>query len=147
LILCAIFVGACAHGSARVGDGRIDAGVQQQLEAAMHESAAAWNRGDVDTFLAAYEDAQTTAFMGPQITYGIPDIKARYLRSYFKDGRPKAQLTYDDLKYRPLGADYVLMTGRWHLADPETGKKQDGYYSLLWEKTPSGWKIIHDHSS
>ena len=112
----------------------------------MNESAEAWNRGDVDGFLASYKDDAMTAFMAPTITYGIPDIKARYLRSYFKDGRPKAQLTYGDLKYRALGDDYVLMTGRWYLTESD-GKKQEGYYSLVWERTQAGWKIIHDHSS
>ena len=147
LTVCAALAGACAHGGNTASNaGTVSATVQRQLESAMHESAAAWNRGDVDTFLAAYYDDPRTAFMAPQITYGLPEIKARYLRSYFKDGKPKAQLTYDDLKYRALGSGHVLMTGRWHLTD-ETGKKQDGYYTLVWENTPSGWKIIHDHSS
>ena len=113
----------------------------------MHESAAAWNRGDLDTFLATYKDDAGTAFMAPQITYGLTDIKARYARSYFKDGKPKSQLTYSDLKYRPLGSDYVLVTGRWQLTEPQTGKKQEGYYTLVWEQTSTGWKIVHDHSS
>lgn len=113
----------------------------------MQQSAAAWNRGDLDGFLAVYKQDDRTAFMGPTITYGLADIKARYARSYFQGGKPKGQLTYDDLQYRPLGPDHVLMTGRWHLTDPGTGKKQDGYYTLIWERTSAGWKIIHDHSS
>lgn len=112
----------------------------------MTEAAQAWNRGDLDGFLSTYKDDAQTAFMAPQITYGLADIKARYARSYFKDGKPKAQLTYGDLKFRPLGADHVLMTGRWYLTDPE-GQRQEGYYTLIWAKTAAGWKMIHDHSS
>ena len=113
----------------------------------MEQSAAAWNRGDLDAFLAVYKDEAATAFMAPQITYGLADIKARYARTYFKDGKPKGRLTYDDLKLRPLGEDHVLMTGRWHLVEQDSGKKSDGYYTLIWEHTSAGWKIIHDHSS
>ena len=30
----------------------------------MDKQAADWNRGDVDTFMKAYEDAPTTSFVG-----------------------------------------------------------------------------------
>ncbi|MGQ0560838.1 MAG: YybH family protein [Gemmatimonadota bacterium] len=120
--------------------------LRQELTRLMDESAAAWNRGDLDAFLATYKDDARTAFMAPQITYGIPAIKARYARTYFKEGRPKAQLSFGDLKFRPLGEDYVLMTGRWYLVDADA-KQQEGYYTLIWEQTPDGWKMIHDHSS
>ena len=138
---------ACVHVQVHSGGADVSATTQQQLTAAMEQSAAAWNRGDLDAFLSVYKDDAKTAFMAPVITYGLGDIKARYARSYFKDGKPKGQLTYDDLKFRPLGEDYVLMTGRCHLNDPETGKKQDCYYTLIWERTSAGWRIIHDHSS
>jgi ketosteroid isomerase-like protein len=124
----------------------VPAATQQTLIRLMDESAVAWNRGDLDTFLATYKDDNQTAFMAPQITYGLADIKARYARSYFKDGKPKAQLSYGDLKFRQLGADHVLMTGRWYLTEPD-GKKTQGYYTLIWENTDKGWKMIHDHSS
>lgn len=142
---CLALASACAHGPARTGN-QVSTENELQLAALMHESAAAWNRGDLDGFLATYKDDAHTAFMAPQITYGLPDIKSRYARSYFRDGKPKAQLSYDDLKYRRLGPDHMLMTGRWYLIDAE-GKRQEGYYSLVWEKTDAGWKIIHDHSS
>jgi len=138
---------ACVHVRVDTGSTDVSAGTQQELAAAMNQSAAAWNRGDLDTFLAVYKNDAQTAFMAPTITYGIPDIKARYARSYFKDGKPKAQLTYSDLKYRALGADHVLMTGKWQLTEPDSGKKQEGYYTLIWERTGSGWRIVHDHSS
>ena len=44
---------------------------------------------------------------------------------------------------------YAAVTGRFHLDRSAHGEvtKDDGVFSLLWEKTPSGWKIILDHSS
>lgn len=144
--LLALLLGACAHVGVQSGGEDGSTSAQQQISAAMQQSAAAWNRGDLDAFLAVYKDDPSTAFMAPQITYGLTDIKARYARSYFKDGKPKARLTYDDLKFRPLGPNYMVLTGRWHLTD-DAGKKQDGYYTLIWQKTTAGWRIIHDHSS
>ena len=147
VLAAVLLLSACVHVKVNTGATDVGASTQQQISAAMSQSAAAWNRGDLDGFLAVYKDDQHTAFMAPQITYGLSDIKARYARTYFKDGKPKGQLTYDDLKFRTLGDDHVLMTGRWHLAEPETGKKSDGYYTLIWERTSAGWRIIHDHSS
>ena len=137
---------ACASAGVERGGDTVSAATQQELARLMDESAVAWNRGDLDAFLATYKDDDLTAFMAPQITYGLPEIKARYARSYFKDGKPKAQLSFGDLKFRKLGASHVLMTGRWYLAEPED-KKTEGYYTLIWENTPAGWKMIHDHSS
>jgi ketosteroid isomerase-like protein len=51
------------------------------------------------------------------------------------------------------GADgevrYAAVTGRFHLDRTAHGEasKDDGVFSLLWEKTPDGWKIILDHTS
>lgn len=150
LLLASVLVllGACASGGQRTRnpDASLSPAVQAELTQLMHASAEAWNRGDLDGFLATYKDDAHTAFMAPQITYGLAEIKARYIRSYFKDGQPKAQLRFGDLKFRPLGAGYVLMTGRWYLTDPEA-KQTEGYYTLIWEHTPDGWKMIHDHSS
>ena len=137
---------ACASGGVDRESGPVPAATQQTLTRLMDESAVAWNRGDLDAFLSTYKDDNQTAFMAPQITYGLADIKARYIRSYFKDGKPKAQLAFGDLKFRQLGAGHVLMTGRWYLTEPD-GKKTEGYYTLVWENTDKGWKMIHDHSS
>ena len=64
------------------------------------------------------------------------------------------RLTFSDIDVRLLpGAGgevrYAAVTGRFHLdrtADGEVAQ-DDGVYSLLWEKTAQGWKIILDHSS
>src|SRR6187549_2492068 len=85
---------ACVSVKVEREGGAVPAGTQQTLIRLMDESAVAWNRGDLDTFLATYKDDSETAFMAPQITYGLSQIKARYARTYFKDGKPKAQLSY-----------------------------------------------------
>jgi ketosteroid isomerase-like protein len=140
------FAAGCASANVDRGGDAVPAATQQHLTNLMNESAVAWNRGDLDAFLSTYKDDDRTAFMAPQITYGLRDIKARYERSYFKDGKPKAQLSFGDLKFRKLGPASILMTGRWYLQEPE-GKKTEGYYTLIWENTANGWKMIHDHSS
>lgn len=142
-----LFASGCASVKVERGGGdTVAQETRQELVRLMNEAGEAWNRGDLDGFLSTYKDDALTAFMAPQITYGLAEIKARYARSYFKDGKPKAQLSYGDLKFRQLGAEHVLMTGRWFLTEPG-GKRTEGYYTLIWEDTADGWKMIHDHSS
>jgi uncharacterized protein (TIGR02246 family) len=114
----------------------------------MHESAAAWNRGDLDGFLATYARDANTAFMGSTaVTLGLDSIRARYVRTYFSTGRPRDQLGFDELVTRMLGDDHALMRGRCILTNPADNKKTYCRYTLIWERRPEGWRIIHDHSS
>ncbi|MGO4699913.1 YybH family protein [Dyella sp. 2RAB6] len=113
----------------------------------------AWNRGDIDNFVTAYKDAPDTTFIGAKIRQGY----ARILESYKKNYAGKEQmgkLTYSDIDVRLLPcpdgqSHYAAVTGRFHLdrSAHGTAAKDDGVFSLLWEKTSGGWKIVLDHSS
>jgi ketosteroid isomerase-like protein len=45
-----------------------------------------------------------------------------------------------------LGKDYALMTGGFTLYGNGITERS-GRYSLVWQHTAKGWKILHDHSS
>jgi uncharacterized protein (TIGR02246 family) len=107
-------------------------------------TTAAWNDGDLDAFIAPYDSAST--FMTLQGPVGKSELKRRYASKYFAAGKPDQQLVYDSLRVRPLGSDYLLMTGRYLLSG--SGKpEQAGWFSLVWRRTARGWRILHDHSS
>ena len=120
---------------------------------ALAAQQAAWNRGDLDSFVQPYKDAPDTTFIGSSIRQGY----ARILESYKKNYATKEQmgtLTYSDLNVRLLPcpdgqSHYAAVTGRFHLDRTAhgTAAKDDGVFSLLWEKTAGGWKIVMDHSS
>ncbi len=64
------------------------------------------------------------------------------------------RITFSELDVRLLpGAGgelrYAVVTGRFHLDRATHGEvaQDDGVFSLLWEKTADGWKIILDHTS
>ena len=57
-------------------------------------------------------------------------------------------LTFSELVVRPLGQGYALTTGKFALKRTETGGGDaSGRFTLIFKKTPAGWKIIHDHTS
>ena len=123
------------------------------IRAVLSAQQDAWNRGDIDNFVTAYKDAPDTTFIGAKIRQGY----ARILESYKKNYAGKEQmgkLTYSDLDVRLLPcadgqSHYAAVTGRFHLDRTAhgTAAKDDGVFSLLWEKTAGGWKIVLDHSS
>jgi len=116
----------------------------RELVKALNATAEMWNRGDVDGFMAPY--AASATYMTPAGLIGVDAMRARYLAKYFTGATPDQQLRFDQLEVRALGADHALMTGRFTLAGGSK-PEQTGRFTLVWMRTPSGWRITHDHSS
>jgi uncharacterized protein (TIGR02246 family) len=106
---------------------------------------ANWNKGDVDAFLTGYWHSPELTFSGTNgIARGWDAVRARYKKNY-KDRETMGQLEFSALEFRFLGPDAALVLGHWHL----TRAKGDvgGVFSLVWQRFPEGWRIIHDHTS
>ena len=108
---------------------------------------SAWNRGDLTAFAGSYKDAPDTLFITHQVSRGYAGL----LDEYKHDSPNKAAmgtLTYSDLEVRSLDDNYAVAIGKYHL---DRGKKEggpaDGIFSLVFEKTEAGWKIIIDHTT
>jgi ketosteroid isomerase-like protein len=121
------------------------AAMRQTLLQAMEESAAAWNRADLDGHVALYPDsAAMMTKNGPLV--GKQRIRGLLERGFWKEGKPAQRLAFADLAVTPLGPASAMVTGKCIL----TGGGQPEYtcrFTTIWEKHPEGWRIIHDHSS
>jgi len=136
-------------GSARAAASGDDAAIRQVMD----QQAAAWNRGDVVEFVRSYKDAPDTTFVGASVRKGYRTILESY-RKHYATKEQMGRLTYSELEVRLLPdahgeVRYAAMTGRFHLDRTAHGEaaRDDGVFSLLWEKTADGWKIILDHTS
>jgi hypothetical protein len=106
---------------------------------------SAWNEGNVDTFLEGYWHSPNLTFSGSGgIARGWDGVLARYKKNY-PDRAAMGHLDFSDLEFRFLGKDAALVLGHWHLsrAQGDIG----GVFSLVWQRFPEGWRIIHDHTS
>jgi len=126
---------------------------ESAIRAAIAAQAAAWNHGDIPTFMQAYENSPETTFIGATLRKGYQPILERYQKSYTNPAQ-MGTLTFNDLEVRLLPAscgqtEFALVTGRFHLERSEKGtaKKDDGIFSLVWRKGAHGWKIVLDHTS
>jgi uncharacterized protein (TIGR02246 family) len=144
LAICAAFFGlgdSSAKAAARADRNTDQAAIASVLTAQVE----AWNRGDVDAFLEGYWKSPDVSFSGTSgITRGWDGVRERYKKNY-ADRTAMGELDFSGLEFRFLGNDAALVLGHWHLKR----EKGDigGVFSLVWQKFPEGWKIIHDHTS
>ena len=109
------------------------------------EQQAAWNRGDVEAFLQGYWHSPELTFSGSSgIARGWDAVLQRYKKAY-PDRAAMGQLDFSGIEVRFLGSDAALVLGHWQL----TREKGDvgGVFTLVWQRFPEGWRIIHDHTS
>jgi ketosteroid isomerase-like protein len=120
-------------------------GPRTAIVAVLNAQESAWNRGDVTEFMQGYWNSPEVSFAGSNgITRGWKDLLARYQKSY-PDQKAMGHLDFSDLEVRPLGKDAALALGRWHLK--RDADELGGVFSLVFQRFPEGWKIIHDHTS
>jgi ketosteroid isomerase-like protein len=112
---------------------------------ALMAQQAAWNRGDVDAFMAGYWRSRELTFSGSSgVSRGWDGVLARYKKNY-PDRAAMGQLDFSALEIRFLGPDAALVLGQWHLKREKD--EPGGVFSLVWQRFPEGWKIVHDHTS
>ncbi len=118
------------------------------VEAAMTASAAGWNKGDVNAFMAVYSEAPETSFVTREgLLRGKAAMITRYKARYsFDNPAKRGVLTFTTLDLRLLDPTHALYIGQYLLTYPD-GKTATGPTSLIFAKEAGGWKIIADHSS
>ena len=115
------------------------------VRAVLDAQAAAWNRGDIETYMDGYARSADTVFVsGDRVTRGWQTVLERYKKAY--DSRKKmGTLTFSDVEINMLSKDAAIVLGRWHLQ--RSKDEPHGRFTLLFRKTNAGWKIVHDHTS
>ena len=57
-------------------------------------------------------------------------------------------LSFSDLEVRPLDDRFAVLIGKYHLdRSRKEGGVAEGLFSLVFEKTEKGWKIVVDHTT
>jgi len=106
-----------------------------------------WNKGDIDAFMSAYWKSPDLTFVGASgLQRGYDAVYARYKKSY-PDGATMGHLDFSDLEFHFTGNDGALVLGHWHLTREKDKGDIGGVFSLVWQRFPEGWRIIHDHTS
>jgi len=111
----------------------------------MDDQTAAWNRGDVDGFMAGYWKSDKLEFVGgATVTRGWQATLDRYKKNY--DSREKmGTLSFSDVEFTQVSKDAAFIVMSWSLARAKDNPH--GKSTLLFRKFKEGWRIVVDHSS
>lgn len=119
--------------------------VASAVRAVIDAQKDAWNRGDVEGYMAGYaRSADITFVSGDSFTRGWQTVHDRYRKNY--DTREKmGTLTFSDLDVTVLSPDAAMVLGRWHLQRAKD--EPHGRFTLIFRRMNQGWRIVHDHTS
>jgi ketosteroid isomerase-like protein len=104
-----------------------------------------WNKGNIRGFMEGYWNSSELTFAGTRgFTRGWQPVMERYEKSY-ADKAAMGTLDFSELEIRQLGPDAALVLGKWHLQ--RQAGEVGGIFTLVFQKFPEGWRIIHDHTT
>jgi ketosteroid isomerase-like protein len=106
---------------------------------------AAWNDGDVAGFMRGYWNSPELTFAGSNgFSKGWSKVSDRY-RERYPDKAAMGHLEFTIEEVRLLDKNAALVLGKWHLA--RVSGDVGGIFTLVFQRFPDGWKIVHDHTS
>ena len=118
----------------------------REICAMMARSATAWNRGDLDDFVADYLDGEGTTYIGSRgIVRGPAAIRAVYAPR-FAPGGVRDSLSFERVEVDLLAPD-LANTVAWYVLTRGDSVTARGPTSLVMRRVRGQWKIVHDHSS
>jgi uncharacterized protein (TIGR02246 family) len=118
--------------------------IKNILTQQINQLSATWNAGDLDSFLTSYKNSGTTRYITSIETEGYQNIIAQY-KKRFPTQEKMGKLSVSNLEINVLTPQYAMVIGKWKVTQKK--KTVGGIFSLLYEKTSAGWKIIVDHTS
>lgn len=132
--------------SQRNSEAGADAG-KAAVEQVLRTQQEAWNRHDLEGFMAGYwNSSELTFFSGAKQTGGWQATLDRYKATYTSPGHEMGKLEFSGLRVEMLGADAAFVRGAWGLTLSD-GRIPHGLFTLVFRKFPEGWRIVHDHTS
>ena len=147
-ILCFVFLSIpVASCSAQTPSDGASTDARKAIENVLRTQQEAWNRGDLEGFMAGYWNSpELTFFSGAKEHDGWQAALDRYRGAYASPGHEMGKLEFSGLRVEMLAADAAFVRGAWGLTMTD-GKTPHGLFTLVFRKFPEGWKIIHDHTS
>ena len=113
----------------------------------MKQQEDAWNNGNIDNFMNTYWKNDSLVFIGKSgINYGWDKTFSNYKNSY-KTKEQMGTLEFKNLICNTINDSTHIVTGKWSLKRNDSIGNINGFYSLVWVKKQTGWKITYDHTS
>ena len=117
------------------------------VRALLDAQVAAWNRGDLEGFMAGYWRSPGLVFCsGATVSKGWDATLERYRKRYQAEGGEMGKLRFESLEVEPLGPDAAFARGEYWLRMSD-GQQPHGRFTLVLRRLSGAWRIVHDHTS
>ena len=118
--------------------------IEKEITRILAQQKISWNKGDLESFMSHYWQSDNFTFQsGGNRLEGWESLRLRYQKNYA--GEKMGKLNFTDLDIKVLSRDIVLVLGRWEVRTEDSLK--GGLFTLVIQRKPEGWRIIHDHTS
>jgi len=118
-----------------------------EVRQVLMDQAAAWNRKDLEGFMAGYWNDERMSFAtDDKITLGWQATLDRYRKRYQGEGKAMGELTFSDIDVSPYEKEWATARGRWRVDFPDN-KSSSGLFILIFRKINGAWRIVHDHTT
>jgi len=118
--------------------------IQDEIRSVIDRQQIAWNNHNIKSFMVDYWKSEAMTFQSANNRLkGWDTLLNRYKTTYA--GEKMGKLTFSDIEIYVLSSDYAYALGRWKVEQEESAKS--GLFTIILKHFPTGWKIIHDHSS
>lgn len=108
----------------------------------LDKQAAAWSRGDIDSFCSIYAD--DAVFVSPSgVTKGRGEVLARYKKKY-PSAAAMGKLTLTPIDVRE-SSDSVSVAAKWTLSYADK-PEATGHTVVVFKRWQGKWLIVHDAS-
>lgn len=136
--LLVIFIISCSR------TGHDISAAEKEIQSILTRQKAAWNEKKIEGFMEDYWKSENFTFQsGNNRLHGWETLLNRYKQGY--SGKNWAELDFSDIQVKIIGKDYAFALGRYKLTSQDSSK--EGLFTIILQRMPDGWKIIHDHSS
>ncbi len=142
LALGLLFLNACEGQKQESAD---NPDIETTILARFEEGRAAWNRGDLDGYLAGYWDSDKTRWAsGGTVLYGKNAIVEAF-RARFPSPKEMGSIETAHLEIDVLSETDALVFGR--LVHTVGDKNQTGIFTVHLQKMGDNWFVVSDHFS
>jgi ketosteroid isomerase-like protein len=119
--------------------------VEQLIRDRFSQATEAWNRGDLNAYLASYWNSEETRWIsGGRISRGVESIRARY-KSLYDPPEKMGKLEVKDLEIDILTNGDALVVGKWSHTAGQLARH--GVFTVHLKKVQEEWVIATDHAS
>ena len=117
----------------------------EHILALFESGCAAWNRGDMDGYMASYWHSDKVRWVSEGVVrYGFEAIATGF-KTRFDSPDSRGLLAVADLDIQLLSESDALVFGDWIQTTPTA--RHHGVFTVQLKKIAGEWLIVSDHSS